>query len=264
MSVARPGVHSALSGPARTWKVIASDLEHQIRERTLNPGDRLPTEQSLTRKYMVKRHTVRRALAHLQAKGLVESTQGRGSFVRRPALQFRIQRRTRFSENVRHLAASHRHETLTLDVRPAEAHVAQALNLAAGAPVVYIERLGIVNDTPVGIGRHHFSFERLPFFPAMYVRHGSITETLKSSGILDYVRVRTRVHARLPSPQECELLKCPRHVPLLITQAINNDGLGVPLEYGDARFASDRVEFLIEDEQGGLSDLARIGGEGTS
>lgn len=178
----------------------------------------------------------------------MESTQGRGSFVRRPALQFRIQRRTRFTENVRHLGASHSHKTLALDVRPADAAVAEALQLRYGDPIVYIERLGLVNDVPVGVGRHHFSHDRLPLFLKMYPSRGSITQTLLDSGIPDYVRVRTRVLSRLPTPQECELLGLPRHVPLLITQSVNNDGLGNPLEYGDTRFASDRVEFLIQDD----------------
>jgi phosphonate metabolism transcriptional regulator PhnF len=230
------------------WRVIANDIEKMIKERVLNPGDRLPTEHSLTRKYMVKRHAVRRALAQLQAKGLVESTQGRGSFVRRPALQFRIQRRTRFTENVKHMGASHWHKTLALDVRPAEPVVAEALSLKLGDPVVYIERMGFVNDAPVGIGRHHFSHERLPLFLKMYPSRGSITETLRDSGIPDYVRVRTRMLSRLPTPHECELLCLPKHVPLMITQSLNHDGLGQPLEYGDARFASDRVEFLFEDD----------------
>lgn len=230
------------------WRKIASDIERDIRERALNPGDRLPTEHSLAKQYVVNRHTVRRALAHLQAKGLVESTQGRGSFVRRPALPFHIQRRTRFSENVKHSAADHRHKTLVLDVRPAETLVAEGLGLRFGDPVVYLERIAYVNEAPFGIGRHHFSYERLPLFIRMYPDRGSITKTLLDSGILDYVRVRTKILSRLPTQAECDLLELPRHVPLLITQAINHDGLGQPLEYGDSRVAADRVEFVIEPE----------------
>jgi DNA-binding GntR family transcriptional regulator len=60
--------------------------------------------------------------------------------------------------------------------------------------------------------------------------------------------VQTRIVSRLPTPRESELLSLPRHVPLLITQSINHDGLDRPLEYGDARMASDRVEIVIEPE----------------
>ena len=214
-----------------SWADIANEIESSIRNRALAPGDRLPTEYALGRRYMVNRHTVRRALSHLQAKGLVESTQGRGSFVRRPSLQFHIRKRTRFGEFARHAEATHRHDTLSLDVQPAEPAVARALGIHLGDSVVVLERLGYVNDLPVGIGLHHFSHERLPQFPDVYPKYGSITKALLELGIPDY-----------------ELLGLPRHVPLLITQSINHDGLDRPLEYGDARMASDRVEIVIEPE----------------
>ncbi len=231
-----------------SWADIANEIESSIRNRALAPGDRLPTEYALGRRYMVNRHTVRRALSHLQAKGLVESTQGRGSFVRRPSLQFHIRKRTRFGEFARHAEATHRHDTLSLDVQPAEPAVARALGIHLGDPVVVLERLGYVNDLPVGIGLHHFSHERLPQFPDVYPKYGSITKALLELGIPDYVRVQTRIVSRLPTPRESELLSLPRHVPLLITQSINHDGLDRPLEYGDARMASDRVEIVIEPE----------------
>lgn len=245
-----------MTEPSPMWRAIAGEIEAEIKARRLNPGDRLPTEHALARRFVVNRYTVRRALAHLQAKGLVETNQGRGSFVRRPALPYYIHRRTRFSENIRHLAATHRNDTLALDMRPADAQVAEALGLRYGDPVVYLERLGVVNDQPVSISRHYFSHARLPMFAAMYPSRGSITATLRDSGILDYVRVRTRVLARLPNPQECDLLALPKHVPLIMTQSINQDGLGAPLEFGDARFAADRVEFVIEPEPAPAQDEA--------
>lgn len=230
------------------WRHIANEIESSIRARELTPGDKLPTEFALGRRYMVNRHTVRRALAHLQAKGLVESTQGRGSFVRRPALPFHIRKRTRFSEFAHHAEATHRQQTLLLDVRMAEPIVARALRLGLREQVVVLERVGHVNDLPVGISRHHFSYDRFPQFPHVYPRHNSITRTLLELGIPDYVRVQTRILSRLPTPEECDLLGLPRHVPLLITQSINHDGLDRPLEYGDARMAADRVEIVIEPD----------------
>src|SRR3990167_6624506 len=82
------------------WREIYHNLERQILARELTPGDKLPTEFELSRQFMVNRHTVRRALSDLQDKGIVESTQGRGSYVRRPAAPMRLQRRPRFTERV--------------------------------------------------------------------------------------------------------------------------------------------------------------------
>jgi len=82
------------------WRKISQNIERQIEEKQLSPGDKLPTEYELSRQFMVNRHTVRRALSYLQDKGFIESTQGRGTFVRRPARPVTLNRRPRFAEAV--------------------------------------------------------------------------------------------------------------------------------------------------------------------
>jgi phosphonate metabolism transcriptional regulator PhnF len=210
-------------------------LEHRIEIKELRPGDKLPTEFELSHEFMVNRHTVRRALAHLQEKGVVESTQGRGSFVRRPSTPALLHRRPRFSDSVRRKGREPSTRTLKLDVRPAEGKPAQELGLRAGKPMIYLERVCLVDGEPGSLNSHYFSFERFPTFIEMYRTRGSITQTLIDSGVPDYTRKRTFISTRLPTAQEAELLHLPRHVSLLIRRFLNIDGVGRPLEYGEAR-----------------------------
>ncbi len=107
----------ATNGPL--WREISQNLERRIEIKELRPGDKLPTEYELSHEFMVNRHTVRRALSYLQDKGVVESTQGRGSFVRRMTEPMRLGRRPRFSEAVREKGHEPSTRTLKLDVRPA-------------------------------------------------------------------------------------------------------------------------------------------------
>jgi DNA-binding FadR family transcriptional regulator len=68
---------------------IADKLRARLDSGTLQPGDRLPTEQALGETYGVSRTVVREALATLRADGLVAARQGSGVFVReRPAQPF--------------------------------------------------------------------------------------------------------------------------------------------------------------------------------
>jgi phosphonate metabolism transcriptional regulator PhnF len=228
------------------WDTIAVDLERAITERRLAPGDKLPSEQQLVRKYYVNRHMVRRALARLVQKGLIISHQGRGSYVSRPTFQMPITRRTRFTQSVKEAGAVHSNRTLRLDVIPGPADVAREFGVKAGTAMLYLERLAAVDGQVSGVSIHYFLASRVPGFAELYEQNNSITATLIAIGIPDYVRLRTRIHARLPKPDEAQLLGMPQHVPLIITRAVNADMAGAILEYGEARLAADRVELVMQ------------------
>jgi phosphonate metabolism transcriptional regulator PhnF len=230
------------------WRQIVNSFESDIASGIHVPGNKLPTEAEIAAAFSTNRHTVRRALAWLQNKGLLETTQGRGSFVRRPIMTYRIGRRTRFSDGIAQHFVESQTRTISIDVRLAEQHVAAALELNIGSKVIYLKRLGTANGQPIALSRHYFDFNRFPTFDVFYQRHRSITRTLLECGVPDYERKRTRILTRLPSPAEAKLLNVPKHVPLLVTHSWNVDGLGQPLEYGEAHFASDRIEIEIEAE----------------
>jgi GntR family transcriptional regulator, phosphonate transport system regulatory protein len=221
------------------WREISHSLESKILSRELTPGDKLPTEFELSREFMVNRHTVRRALSDLQEKGIVESTQGRGSYVRRPSTPMRLHRRPRFTEAVRERGRTPRTETLRLVVRPADAKVASQLGLRASEPVIYLERRRFIDGEPIGLSQHHFSYARFPTFVETYRARGTITQSLIDLGVPDYTRSVTRISARLPTGHEASLLRIPRHVPLLVQRYLNIDGLSRPLEYGVSRAANE-------------------------
>jgi len=65
----------------RVSDVIAERLACAIRDGTLKPGDRLPTEAELAREFQVGRTSVREGLQKLRAHGLIESRKGLGAFV---------------------------------------------------------------------------------------------------------------------------------------------------------------------------------------
>ncbi len=68
----------------RVSDVIADRLEAAIKDGTLQPGDRLPTEAELARDFQVGRTSVREGLQKLRAHGLIESRKGLGAFVTTP------------------------------------------------------------------------------------------------------------------------------------------------------------------------------------
>lgn len=62
---------------------IRDELEQQIISGRFKPGDKLPTEIELSRKYKTARGTVARALGELENRGLLNRRRGAGTFIRK-------------------------------------------------------------------------------------------------------------------------------------------------------------------------------------
>ncbi|MCA4133203.1 FadR/GntR family transcriptional regulator [Arthrobacter sp. M4] len=63
---------------------VADRLRAQIVDGEIQPGEKLPSENTLISKFSVSRTVVRAAITRLQAEGLVETERGRGSFALTP------------------------------------------------------------------------------------------------------------------------------------------------------------------------------------
>jgi GntR family transcriptional regulator, phosphonate transport system regulatory protein len=228
------------------WRQIASSLQRDIGAGIYPPGGRLPTEAELSQHFRVNRHTVRRALEELSRGGLVRVEQGRGSFVAEDVLEYAVEARTRFSEWVRRHNKEPSGRVLQLKETAATPHVAAALGIRGGSRVVLLERLGFADDRPVSLAQHHFPASRLRGLLDALRGSPSITAALKAVGVSDYLRQLTRVTARLPNPEEVDLLRMPRNRPLLVTENINVDRAGMVVEFGISRYPTPRVQIVFE------------------
>jgi GntR family phosphonate transport system transcriptional regulator len=62
----------------------------------------------------------------------------------------------------------------------------------------------------------------------------------------DYRRKVTAISARMPSARDARLLRQPGNRPVLVAEALNVDTAGRPIEYCITRFASDRIQIVME------------------
>jgi GntR family phosphonate transport system transcriptional regulator len=228
------------------WQFIADSLAEEIRNRVFAPGERLPTEADLAQRFSVNRHTVRRAVASLQDFGLIRIEQGRGTFVQEDIVDYPLSKRTRFSEIVQRQARTPSGTLLRSATTPADQTMAEALQIAPGAPVALIEMIGKVDEQPISLVAHHFPLERFPDLFAAFEAEGKITPMFKRLGIDDYLRKTTRVTARMPDSHEMRHLRLARMTPVLCLDAVNVDGQNRPIEFGQTRFSSGRVQVVID------------------
>jgi GntR family phosphonate transport system transcriptional regulator len=228
------------------WRQIAGQLQKQIASGGLQPGGRLPTEAVLSARFKVNRHTVRRALEELSRDGLVRVEQGRGSFVAEDVLDYNVEARTRFSEWIRKHNKEPSGIVRQLRELPADRRVADGLGIRSGSRVVLFERLGLADDRPVSLSRHYFPSARLKGLLQALRTTPRITDALRAVGVEDYLRLQTRVTARLPTEAEADLLRTARNRPVLITENLNVDRDGTVIEFASGCYPTPRVQIVFE------------------
>lgn len=136
------GVVDTYSEGRPAYQRIADELRAAITAGSLRPGDKMPSERELARRYGTTHMTVRQAVGLLKEEGLVTTRQGLGSFVRnRPPLrrigsnryarQHRLAGKTPFMVDTAAVGAP-RFEVLRFGPTPAPRDIAERLNLGEG------------------------------------------------------------------------------------------------------------------------------------
>ncbi len=228
------------------WKQISDDIETSIKNKTWKPGDKLPTEMELAKTYRVNRHTIRRSVHELVEKGLISVEQGRGMFIPDYVLDYKLAKRTRFSEVVSSQNKFPGGRILSGEVIKANKKVSEALKMPLEGKVCLLRTIRELDGVPIVLAAHYFSALRFPDFLERFEEFKSVSKTLDSYGLGNYERQSTNISARMPNSEEIASLKQPANRPVLITESVNVDSFGEPIEFGISAFSADRTNLIVE------------------
>jgi GntR family transcriptional regulator len=209
------------------WELVADALRRAIGDKTYKPGDQLPSESQLAAQHHASRPTIRRALQDLRLKGLIETRQGKGAFVRMPpplAITLtaenynRHQREGRpgFQAQMSEQGHTSHQDILEVATVPAPSEIAQRLGLDEGQDVVMRRLRFMVDDLPVQLVRIYYE-------PALVagskleqpvVIPDGVHAELRRLGVRVTRFVEDFMGARLPTPEEERALQLPSGVPV--------------------------------------------------
>lgn len=239
-------IEDAASGVA-LWRQVADGIERGIANGDFAPANRLPGEMEIAETYRVNRHTVRRALAALAERGLVRAERGSGTYVEAPRLAYPLRSRTRFSEIVGAGGREPRGQLIGTSHEPATRELARQLGFKAGEPLVRIEALRMADRTPICVGTTWLAADRFAEAGKIYERVRSMTKVLEHYGVRDYRRASTHVTAAIVDATDAARLDLGLGRPILVVESTDVDACGEPLLTTRARFAAERVEFIVEN-----------------
>jgi len=130
------------------YQRLRDQIAREIARKVWRPGQAIPTETELAASHGIAIGTVRRAIDMLVADGLVERSQGRGTFVRRPSFGNSLLRFLRHHgpEGVRQVPES---RILGLVEVAAPAEPAAKLGMAPGVAALRMARLRLIDGRVV-------------------------------------------------------------------------------------------------------------------
>ncbi len=233
---------------------IAERIREQIRSGALRPGDRIPSERELMTSYGVSVTVARAAIGQLRAEGIVESRQGKGSFVREHRELIRIAagryRRTGIAPGLQEDARGGWTTRVTADIQYVEAsdEVAERLGIEPAEMVSQATYLWRVEDELVQISTQWEPLritggtliERpagsTPGEPDVITRFDSIG--LAVTQVPEYIRTR------MPTPDEGARMDIPEGVPIFVITRTHFAG-ETAVETAEILMRGDR--FVIEN-----------------
>ncbi len=230
------------------WRRVADSIEQGIADGTYARDARLPGEVEIAELHRVNRHTVRRALAALAERGLVRAERGSGTYVEAPRIAYPLRSRTRFSEIVGAGGLEASGRLLESSIEPAPRDLAKRLGLKTGAALLRIDLLRMADRIPICVGTTWLDAERFEGGGPIYGKLRSTTKLLTHFGVRDYRREWTNVTAAIADAADAARLVLPLGRPVLVAESLDAEPDGTPLLTSRARFAAERVQFVIESQ----------------
>ena len=149
----------------RTAKPLYQVVEDHIRELidsgTLVPGDLIPSEPQLARQLDVSQGTVKKAIDNLVWERRLFRHQGKGTYVSNIDFNNSLFRFTTYGDAEGKPARIHK-ETTARHIEQASAALRAKLAVSEDTDVLYIERVGYVEDEPVMVEYSHWRADIVP------------------------------------------------------------------------------------------------------
>jgi GntR family transcriptional regulator len=233
-------------GPIPLHHQVYLDLKAALDGSEWAPGDLLPPERELARRYGCSLITVRRALTELAREQRIERTRGRGTHVLRPRMDRDLGDTKSFREEMESRGITS--ETRLVAARPESAGeaVAAALELELGSPTLYLERLRLAAGEPLLLEQVHLPAERFPGLLASDLEHESLYDLLTERYGTHIDRARETLEPVLLRTREARLLQRPPRTPALLVEGIAFTAAGIPVEFGRTYVRGDRTRYYVE------------------
>lgn len=243
---------------------LYSRVESLIRDKILSgrlePGEKLPSEDELTRQFRVSRITIRNALSHLQNQGLIVRNHGRGTFV---AENIPVKKQFVLTGGVHDILLDAQKynvkvlglENITVSQARYPRDVTTFLNTSMKDPIILVRRVRLMKTTPL-----YFLENFLPQHYGQYLSEAELAQKpllkiLKEKIGLAVGRGEMFIEAVPADPDLAKILEAQIFEPLILFTVHYWLASGEPLEVVNCFMRPDYFKYKVEIDAKGFDNL---------
>ena len=246
-SGARPGGRAELIDRHATeplWAQVLVDLRTRLELGEF--AERFPTDHELMDTYGVSRHTVRDAVRRLHDEGVLERARGRGTFVRRSAIEQPLGALYSLFASAEAQGFEQRSEVLSLELRAGTASSREAgevLGVDPDEQLVFLERVRFIDDEAFAVD--------CSWLPATFAEpllevdfsHTALYRELAKLCDVTPTHGWERIEPQLPTPRQRELLGVGDDIAVFAIERLASDGERA-IEWRHSVVRGDRYSFV--------------------
>jgi GntR family transcriptional regulator len=231
--------------PTPLYYQVAESIQKLIEEEKIEPGTKLPSEESLARYFGVSRPTISNAIDLLIKKSLVYRDRGKGTFVQDKKIQLPLlQEPISFGEALKKAGVSFYTEVLELKKIKANKSIAEGLDLRTGSALVYLKRLRYINNEPFLLTKSYLPSDLFPGLLEIDFTKFSLFSILNQKYHTSAMKVERYMKIIRASEDEARFLKMPIGDPLLQMEGIAFSSQDRKIECFDIKIKSEKIVFF--------------------
>jgi GntR family phosphonate transport system transcriptional regulator len=221
---------------------IAGQIEEEIR-LNFTPGAVFDSEIRLAERFEVNRHTIRKSIDTLVARGVIIRKRGVGLFVaERKSLIYELDTDSRITSNLNKVGAQGQATIIKKYLEPASFKNANYLKCSPGQPLLIVRTFRLVDDVPFAVIDHHFVYDDYTLIYNEY-NGGSLHHFIKTEFGVILKKKETSISVSFPCEEDAELLNLEVSSPILKLRTLNIcSKYKTPVEYSVGRLRADMVE----------------------
>ncbi|HEY0296013.1 MAG TPA: GntR family transcriptional regulator [Bordetella sp.] len=230
---------------------IRNAIRDAITQGAYKPGDLLPSETELAKRYGTTRATVVHAMQQLVFEGLIDRRRGLGSFVAPSALGTVVDTRQigYFERDIHASGQNLTYEVVGFGKAPVDDQIRNALRLDAKEPVFRLQRLRIVHAAPIA-----FEMRYMPALIGTQLTHDQLVhhpvqDLLEQHVGLHIQQYENTIRVALPPASVAKHLKIDRGRPVLVRAYTWLDARGIPLLWGETLYREEyQIHYMLESK----------------